>query len=84
MHDIIRLPHRSADVRGTPLVALSAVELTSTEMILCDLFHTHTLHVQQERRKFGPLGWNIRYAFDESDLETSIAVMRKFLEEQVR
>jgi dynein heavy chain len=48
--------------------------------LMCGLamFHANI----QERRKFGPLGWNILYAFGESDLETSIAVLSRFLEEQ--
>jgi len=38
--------------------------------------------VIQERRKYGAIGWNIRYEWNQSDILTAMANLRMYIEEQ--
>eukprot|EP01062_Namystynia_karyoxenos_P024827 TRINITY_DN1970_c0_g1_i1.p2 TRINITY_DN1970_c0_g1~~TRINITY_DN1970_c0_g1_i1.p2 ORF type:complete len:569 (+),score=213.45 TRINITY_DN1970_c0_g1_i1:3-1709(+) len=37
--------------------------------------------IVQERRKFGALGWNIRYEWNQADLDAAVITLRRYLEE---
>ena len=56
----------------------SCTKLVPWRKLIFSLSFFHA--VIQERRKFGPLGWNILYEFNDSDLETSITILKLLLE----
>lgn len=50
---------------------------TSWKSLLFGLSFFHS--ITQERKKFGSIGWNIKYEFNDSDLDTSVKMLRNFI-----
>ncbi|KAL0028415.1 hypothetical protein WJX77_005025 [Trebouxia sp. C0004] len=68
-----------ADMTAEPFQSSCPSKPTAWKKLLFSLTFFHA--VIQERRKFGSIGWNIPYSFNQSDLECSMMGLASFLNE---
>lgn len=94
----ISVLQNSVKVTNEPPKGIKANVLGALADINQDFFEKHVLHgkwraivfglcmfhaVLLERRKFGPLGWNITYEFNESDRECGLKTLDFFIQRKV-
>lgn len=80
LHQNLRLSYLSDPIKDSEFYySLGEKEFDFSRLIygIC-FFHA----VVQERRTFGPLGWNIPYGFNDSDLHISLQQLQMFMREQ--
>ena len=58
---------------------MDAVGIFEWRQMLFVMCYMHS--IVQERRKFGPIGWNIRYEFNQSDLSACVQFLQNHLSE---
>ena len=65
-----------SEISDEKLEGCTALDTWKKLLFSLSFFHA----IAQERRKFGALGWNILYEFNESDLDTSVTMLKNLLE----
>lgn len=73
----LNLQRQFNNIKDEELEACTKPELFKSFFFSLCFFHA----IVQDRRKFGPIGWNVKYDFTNEDLIVSRKQLKNFLEE---